>query len=145
MTYIASQNLIDIFIENGFLDITKVKYPDHYSFAEKNGYNPSNCKRALGLSEKGKNYILFDYISIKPCYHSSCRGLEIKENLETDELKSIIAFFKLPTTTQKYLKSSYGFSIPLLYQLYSDIKENPKRYSTIKYFQIVNAFENVRL
>ncbi len=73
MVYFASQNLIDIFIKNGFMDITKVKYPDHNSFTEKNGYNPDNCKRTLGLSEKGKHYVFFDYVNIKPSNQSASR------------------------------------------------------------------------
>lgn len=143
MTYMASQDLIDIFTKNGFEDVTKSRYPEHYLHAEKNGYNPSNCKRALAITGRTKSYVLFDYINICPSYKSVRHSSSTI--LSADEVKSIITFFKLPTSIQNNLTSKHNTSIASLHELYSKVKENPKLYRSNMYFQIVRLFENINL
>ncbi len=142
MTYQASKKLIDILINNGFKDITNEIYPDHFKRLKENGYDPQKVKRVLAMDKR--NYVKFDYINILPCYHKSCSGPEMKTELTSDEVKSIITFFKLPYQTRSALKRN-NLIIPELYKEYYHIKENIERYKDKRSNLIIDTFENVVL
>lgn len=141
-TYKASEKLIDIFIQNGFIDITNEVYPEHFKRLLENGYDPNRVKRILAIDKK--NYARFDYITILPCYKKSCSGAEMKTELTSDEVKSIIAFFKLPQQTRRALKR-HNHNILELHRKYYEIKENIEWYKDKRSKMILDAFDNATL
>lgn len=141
-TYKASEELVQIFKQNGFIDITNEMYPEHFDRISNNGYDPNRVKRVLAINKN--NYVKFDYITILPCYKRGCSGEEMKTELTPDELKSIIAFFNLPTQTKSSLKR-HRQNILDLHKKYYDIKENPNWYKDKQSKLIIESFEKAKL
>ena len=142
MIYIPSQELIDIFLKNGFKDVTAKMYPEHHTLSLNKGYDPRIMKRVLATGTK--NYVQFDYTNIIPCYNGGCTSDDQRYELTEDELKSIITFFKLPYQTRAALRRSRT-KIPELYKEYYYSKQNPgwhdKRYEK----RLLSVFDSVIL
>ena len=140
-TFKASEELAQILIKNGLNEITFSKYPEHHNRILEEGYNPHNSKRIFAVNSD--NYVLFDYITIKPFHKKSCNGAEMKVELSENEIKSMIAFFKLPYQTRNAYKRR-GNSILNLYSDYIYIKENPEYKKPNKQI-IISAFESIEM
>jgi hypothetical protein len=139
--YKASEELAQILLKNGFKEITSTKFPDHHKQIIENGYNPYESKRAFEINSK--NYVLFEYDMIKALHKEGCAGSDMKTEFSENEVKSIIAFFKLPYQTRNAFKRK-GLGILTLHEKYFYITKNPeykKRNDQI----IVDAFESIIL
>ena len=140
--FIASESLAQVFLLNGYKDVTEERYPEHYKRMLASGYNPQQMKRAFSSSPS--TYVLFDYNMIMACYKGSCNGFNMKTELSKDELTSVIAFSKLPVQTRSAIKRN-GTAIPELYKDYYAILEHPNFYKDQRSQIIVKAFESVIL
>lgn len=138
-TFKASEELAQLLIKNGLKEVTFSKYPEHHNKILKDGYNPHNSKRIFEVNSD--NYVLFDYITIKPFYKNNCNGAEMKVELSENELKSIIVFYKLPHQTRNAYKRK-GRSITNLYTEYIYLKENPE-YKRANKQTIISVFESI--
>lgn len=139
--YKASEELAQILIKNGFTEVTSERYPDHYKRILENGYDPHKSKRAFAMN--AKNFVLFDYVMIKPFHKEGCKGTEMNPEFSEDEIRSIIAFFHLPFQTRNSYKRE-GSDIPNLHSSYTYLKDNPD-YKKGNRQIIIDAFENVKL
>lgn len=92
-TYEASQILVDILLKNGFEERTERYYPSHFKDLQRMPYNPNSFKRVFQFHSHRDN-ITFDYINI----HAYVNGGECggSTKLSEDEVKSLIAFYKMP-------------------------------------------------
>ncbi|MCD0477803.1 hypothetical protein LPB90_05015 [Chryseobacterium sp. LC2016-29] len=140
--YYASEELADILLNNGFVEITDVKFPSHSKQIKENGYNPEKAKRAFRINTK--DLIIFEYITVKFVHKGNgCGAANMRKELSESELKSGIAFFKLPFQTRNSIMRS-GVAIPTLYNEYRYIQETPS-YNNPRNKFIVKAFEEVVL
>jgi hypothetical protein len=144
ITYKASEDLVQIFLKNGFSDITVRHYPEHVKRIDKDGYNPNQQKRALAINKNSKNTVVFDYISITPYFHGGCASSDIRLEVTEDELKSIITFYKLPTHDQTTYVRLNG-RITDIHSRYKRICESPRAYKKKSAETLKNIFENVTL
>ena len=135
----ASHHLIELLLKHGFKDLTKKDYPEHYTRMVDKDYEPSSIKRLLAINKN--NYIIFDYINIKPFYNESCK--RSKTELTHNELKSIIAFFKLPANIKTELHKN--IDITDLHLEYAKIKQNIRIYKNKKSKTLVDTFESIIL
>lgn len=140
-TYKASEELAKILLSNGFIEITSSRFPDHHSAIVANGYSPQKSKRAFGINSK--DFVEFDYTMVRACHKGGSVGSDMSEEFSEDQIKSIIAFFKLPFQSRNAYKRS-GSAIPSLYQDYLYMKMNPK-FKKEKREILIDAFENVML
>lgn len=143
-TYYASEELVKIFEKNGFNEITHERYPQHADRIKNNGYNPNAQKRAFIFGNRKRNVLTLDYINIVPYYRGACNGDESRLSVSEDELKSIIAFYKLPAQTQLVFKAN-GQKITELSVHYQRISQNTDLYKRKSDKQIRSTYENVRL
>lgn len=74
---------------------------------------------------------------------NGCGAANMRKELAENELKSGIAFFKLPFQTRNAIMRS-GVAIPTLFNDYRYIRENPS-YNNPRNKHIVKAFEEVVL
>lgn len=121
--YEASEELVRILLKNGFRDITNQFYPSHIERMEQDGYNPQSHKRVFAISKS--DHLKFNYTQIEAFYRG-CTGSDMKYKLTVDELKSIIAFYKLPPQSKSYIYSKSRDSITSLYTYYDTICEYPR-------------------
>lgn len=133
--YEASQELIDLLTANGFVEDTSRTYPEHAKRLIDNNYNPHGMKRHFsyaGTREK----VYFDYVNIKLPTDVQ------KYRLNTNELKSLIAFCRLSAVDRSALvEERYNvLSIP---QIISDVDREPRIYSKATYKRAKSAFENL--
>ncbi len=143
--YIASEDLINIFIKNGFIDITDIKRPEHFKRLQENGYDPHKIKRVISYNGHLKNYVEFDYIMIRACYKEGCDSRNMKNKITANELKSIIAFYKLPSQTMSAMNRK-GYDRLNLYDSYEHVKENLDFYKGQKTkLMLLEIFENIKL
>ncbi|ASE61577.1 MULTISPECIES: hypothetical protein [Chryseobacterium] len=90
--YYASEELAQILLNNGFVDITDKKFPLHFKQIKENGYDPEKAKRAFRINTK--DLILFDYITVKFVHKGNgCSATNMRKEISENELKSAIAFF----------------------------------------------------
>jgi len=141
-TYRASEQLVEVFIRNGFNEITASRYPEHARQIQQNGYNPHAQKRAFIVGNRKQNVLTLDYINIIPYHHGA--SSEGTLSLTEEELKSIVAFYKLPAAAQLAFKRSNG-KITELYARYKRICENPSSYYRRSDRQIKVVYESVAL
>lgn len=140
--YYASEDLVQILLNNGLVEVTDVKYPLHYKQIKENGYDPEKTKRAFRINSK--DLIIFDYITVKFVHKGNgCSGTNMRKEISENELKSAIAFFKLPFQTRNAIMRS-GVAIPTLHNDYRYILENPS-YNNPRNKHIIKAFEEVVL
>lgn len=139
--YTASEELAKILIKNGFSEITSSKFPDHQKNIEDNGYEEGKAKRAFSINTK--DLVVFEYAMIKACPKGGCIGINMSEEFTADQVRSIIAFFKMPFQSRNaYCRS--GSAIPRLHEEYSYIKKNPG-YKRDRRHIVVDSFESVKL
>lgn len=143
--YTASEELIDILLKNGFTEITKDKRPSHFMKLKEEGYNPDKIKRVFSINGHKKNYIEFDYVMIKARYKEGCSGANMKTEITTDELKSIITFYKLPFQTQNKIKRNGGYIYNISHS-YDSIKNHADYYKKDKSaLFLIDIFEGIIL
>lgn len=140
--YYASEELVQILLNNGFVEITDVKFPLHSKQIKEDGYDSEKAKRAFRINTK--DLILFDYITVK-FVHKGNGGSEanMRKEISENELKSALAFFKLPFQTRNAIMRS-GVAIPTLHNDYRYIQENPS-YHNPRNKHLIKAFEEVVL
>ncbi|WP_336715254.1 hypothetical protein [Chryseobacterium mucoviscidosis] len=140
--YKASEQLAQILLKNGFTEVTNSTHPSHFEHINKNGYDAEKVKRAFKIN--AKDLIIFDYITVKFVHKSSgCSASNMRKEISENELKSAIAFFKLPFQTRNAIMRS-GVAIPTLYQEYQYIQKNPS-YENPRNKHIIKAFSEVTL
>lgn len=140
--YEVSNELCEILLNNGFNDVTEKHYPNHFVRLKKDGYNPYGCKRAFSIDNR--NYIIFDYIHIKPYYKRTCHGDEMKYKLTSEELKSIISFYKLPTPTRTSIHNNYR-NITELHLYYESICSSPEIHQKKAALKFKETYESIKL
>ncbi|OCA69072.1 hypothetical protein BBI01_17830 [Chryseobacterium artocarpi] len=141
-TYQASEQLAQILIKNGFVEVTDTKYPQHFKQINAYGYEPEKSQRAFRINTK--DLIIFDHITIKFVHKGyGCNGANMRNELSENELKSAIAFFKLPFQTRNAIMRT-GAAIPSLHNEYKYIQENPS-YNKPRNQYIIKAFSDVTL
>ncbi|MDB5012823.1 MAG: hypothetical protein JWQ25_1025 [Daejeonella sp.] len=136
-SYEASQELIDILLANGFVEDTNKRYPEHAKRLIGDNYNPHGMKRHFsypGTREK----IYFDYINMK-----LPTGVQ-KYNLNTDELKSLIAFCRLSSTDRSLLIAE-RYNVLSAPEITSNVKREPRIYSRAAYKRVKQTFENLQI
>ncbi len=142
--YKASKELVEIFLKNGFTEVTEKVYPEHVNRLNKEGYNPHRQKRkfVFGTTGRNRNSVLFDYISITPYRLGGCQGGDSKLELTEDELKSILTFYKLSTASQSAYGKAGGRVIEL-HTRYKRICENPEWHNKKSDRELKMVFESV--
>lgn len=140
--YYASEELAQILLNNGFVEITNTKYPLHSEQIRENGYDPEKAKRAFRINTK--DLIIFEYFTVKFVHKGDgCSVANTRKEISENELKSEIAFFKLPFQTRNAIMRS-GVAIPTLHNNYRYIQENPT-YNNLRNKHIIKAFQEVTL
>ncbi len=137
----ASQELVDILLKNGFIDKTKETYPDHYKRMKEKGYNPYAVRRKF-TNHSRRDFIFFDYVNITPLHNGGCTENECRYTPTTDELKSLITFYKLPVHDRGTWSLSYN-AIPELHLRYKEICEHPTWYNSAFDKRVKKVFESV--
>lgn len=134
--YDASQELIDILITNGFVEDTVRTYPQHAKRLVSDNYNPHGVKRHFsypGTREK----VFFDYINIK-----LPTGVQ-KYSLNTDEVKSLIAFCQLSSADRSALVNE-RYNVLSIPQIISDVIGEPRIYSKAVYKRVKLALDELQ-
>ena len=138
--YEASQELVDILLKNGFEDKTEQHYPEFYSAMQRNGYSTA-LKRKFSYHSH-KDYIIFDYINIHAFRGHA--GLGSRARMTELELKSLIAFFKMPATFRGNWRSKNGEDVFGLYAEYQRTYKNPL-YDTADNRRLKKIFDEIEL
>ena len=141
MRYIVSQELLDIFTKNGLQDFTEKWEPKHFREAIEAGVYKSNMKRCIGATKA--DYVCFDYINLKCWFEGGLCGEGTSFN--DDEVRSIVAFYTLPTYTRRALLNQTSQTIPCLHQFYQEIKSEPRWHTGKTIQRFCKAFETVSL
>ncbi len=137
-TYTASQELVDIMLRNGYKEKTKTFYPEHYKRLLNTEYENGNVKRKFAI--KGlQDSITFDYINVIGFISNAGHGSRTK--LTSDEVKSMVAFYKMP---QSFI-DSWRDDIFNLYKEYYSAKQNADEFLTAKEKKLIKVFESVNL
>jgi hypothetical protein len=140
-SYEASQTLVDILLKNGFSDATNRYYPDHFNGLQRIPYNPNAFKRVFKFHSQRDN-ITFDYINIHAYVNGGACGSSTK--LSEDEVKSLIAFYKMPVYfRRKWARSSK--SVWHFHEEYKKICANPEWYTRVIDKKLKETFEAVVL
>lgn len=138
-TFRASTELVDLLLQNGFSEETVSYFPDHFSRMKEKGYDPKKVKRKFSYSSR-RDYIIFNYqdISFVHTYSDIASGVELEEN----EIRSALAFYKLTDKERKEYLSTYrnvtDFSLH-----YHKIKEKEEEQLTRLEKKILQAYEGV--
>lgn len=139
--YKASQELIDLLLKYGFSDKTEKLYPHHYQRMKAKGYDPYSMKRIFCFSQHS-DYLLFHYLYIR-VHHSSLFNATVEKNyLTTEEVRSLIAFYRLPTQIAREWLDAY-YNAFELHRYYEKICALPEFYDTDLDKCIKQAYEEV--
>lgn len=116
--YKASQNLVDILIENGFRNKSHQYVPDFgRKFGFQKPYDPGAYKRVYGFGQ-GKRKLEFYFNYINMVVTNGTKYIT-GEYIEIDEckLRSIIAYFKSSYTRQQTIQNTTNNQIELAGEL----------------------------
>lgn len=140
-TFKASQNLVDLFVKYGFSDKTEKLYPEHFKRMKAKGYDPYSMKRIFCFGHH-EDYIMFHYVYITLHHTGNFNHTEERKMLTEDELRSLIAFYKLPAQSAKEWLEAYTNALEL-HKYYRNVCELPEVYNTELDKRIKDTFENV--
>lgn len=141
--YKASEELINVLLKNGFTEVTKEKHPLHFDKLITDGYDPLKMKRLFSINGHKRNFIQFDYTMIQARFREGVNSGNMKTEISTNELKSLITFYKLHFQTQNKMKRN-GLSIFTLISDYNSIKKHPDFYKKDKSaLLLVDIFEKI--
>lgn len=136
MSYVASEELVNILLKNGFVECTEKHYPEHFERLNVIGYDPYSVKRMFFKKSK-RNYILFDYVNIR-----LNDGTPGKLSFSEKELKSLLVFYTLSFTDKRKLYGE-GYSALTIYKkvdYLNDLHPYQKMYVFDK--KIMRAFQD---
>lgn len=134
-TYQASNELIDILLQNGFIEDTKTTYPMHASRLKGDNYNAHHMKRHFSFP-RTREKVLFDYINMRiPAGICS-------SSLSSVELKSLVTYCKLSSADRAALKEEAHHSLSL-HKLVDDIIRVPEIYSKAALKRAKNLYDSL--
>lgn len=133
--YEASNELIEIFLKNGFVEDTSKTFPEHARRLVGDNYDPHGMKRHFffpGTREK----VYLDYINIK-----LPTGVH-RYTLTTEEVKSLIAFCRLSAADRSAL-TEQRYNVLSIPEIIANVEREPRIYSKIAYKRAKQQFEKL--
>jgi hypothetical protein len=141
MMYKPSNQLVDILLKHGFTDLTEKLYPDHYKRMQQRGYDPYSIKRVFSHSAHNDS-LLFHYTTIRLHHTGKFNHTEERYALTTDELKSLLVFYKLPAQLGREWLEAYKNALEL-HRYYHKICLLPQVFNTDTDYRIKETFESL--
>jgi hypothetical protein len=142
-TFKASPELVTLLLKYGFSDNTEKLYPKHFKQMKERGYDPHSMKRIFCFRQH-EDYLLFNYVYITLHHNGAFSHTEERKTLTTDELRSLITFYKLPPQGGKEWLEAYTNALDL-YKYYRNARAMPEVYNTELDKRITSTFERVIL
>lgn len=141
MIYRTSQQLIDILLKFGFIEVTKIYFPIYWQIIEENKTYDSSTIR---IFEINKLTVLFDASHIRV---SVAKGNIYKADfLTTEELQSIMYSILYPLDYEKYktLVSNPVYLMSYLKKQIEDI-DNISQTDKVDYSETINTIFKISL
>jgi len=142
-TFKASQELVDILLKQGFTDETERYYPAHFQRMKTRGYDPYSMKRMFSFHSQ-EDYILLHYIYVMFLPNGSFERSEERRLLTENELKSLVAFYNLPSDSRIAWKQTSKKAIDLHIH-YQKLCDYPEMYYSPLDKKIKQVFESINL
>ncbi len=139
-TFKASDALVDILLQYGFSDNTYKHYPQHYKRMQVRGYDPYNMKRIF-VPPHSSDYLIFHYTNMILHHDGVFNHTEERMALSISELRSLVAFYKLPAEQGREWLEAYMNALEL-YKYYDNIYRLPEIFDSPVDNSIKNAFES---
>jgi hypothetical protein len=133
----ASQQLVEILLNSGFIEDTQKTYPTHAIRFKSGEYNPHYMKRHFmfpGTREK----VYFDYI------HMRLPGKQDRYKLSLDETKSMITFCSLSAADRKKWEEQ-GYNSLSAAEIINKLETIPEIYSSPLFRRIAMKFRSLTI
>ncbi len=138
-----SKTLVDLLLKHGFTDLTEKLYPEHFNRMQSGGYDPYRVKRIFSYGPH-TDYLMFHYTTIRLHHGGVFNHTEERRWLTGDELKSLVAFYRLPVHIAREWLEAYTNALEL-YKYYDKICTLPEIFNTDMDYRIKETFERIRL
>jgi hypothetical protein len=138
-----SQALVDVLLKHSFTDQTQKLYPAHYKRMKEQGYDPYTMKRIFSYPSH-EDYILFHYVYVTLHHQGAFSHTEERKILTGDELRSLIAFYKLPVNAGREWLDAYANALDL-HKYYKNICLMPDVFNSDLDVGIRQTFDGVMI